>query len=311
MKRIFKLLPILFILIIGLCSCGEDSDAPEGMQLVRGGEGWGYNFYAPEEWTASSYGDFACAYVSSANRTSVTFGEATMPEYGKGGLDKDGACKYFEEHMARLSYYNRENVSVYGEKCNFGNEPNAYKFIFTYDYGTVSGKTIKYRSMQILVGRGDRLYIFQYNSQDTKPNHSTDEKTYYELYLEDANEVVTAFKFLNSPAPVNPTPATSNGQLVLVSDPKLCGFKLYAPSGSREIASSALVHRDLGNGASVSKTTEPVLIFRRKLKLVNKNQSAINPIPASQMVFRIWARVGADFGSRVWISGISTGFCVC
>lgn len=252
MKRIFKLLPILFILTIGLCSCGKDADAPDGMQLVRGGDAWGYNFYAPEEWTVSSYGDFACAYVSSANRTSVTFGEATMPDYGADGLDADEARKYFEEHMSNLPYYNRDSVSVYGEKCTFGNEPNAYKFIFSHNYNTVSGQEIKYRSMQILIGRADRLYIFQYNSQDAKPSYSPDGKTYYELYIEKANEVITQFRFLGSPAPTHSRPAASDGELVLVSDPKLCGFKLYAPSGSREIASSALVHRDLGGGASVS-----------------------------------------------------------
>ena len=49
-----------------------------------------------------------------------------------------------------------------------------------------------------------------------------------------------------------PEKAGSDGELVLVSDSSVSGFEFYAPSDSKEIISGALVHRDLGNGASVS-----------------------------------------------------------
>ncbi len=258
MKGLIKILSAgaLVFALLGLASCGKDKDAPDGMQLVRGGEEYGYNFYVPEEWVVASYGDIACAYVSAVNATSVSFAEAEMPPEG---MDDDGmsaadAKAYFVGHMDNLAYMKgvAERLSVDAEPCKFGNSPDAYKFVYTYDYTKEDGSVLHYRAMQILIPRGDRLYIFQYNSQNATPNYSTDGMTYYDIYLEKVNEVIASFRFLGTPPPIKNSTASSEGDFVLVSDKKLCGFNFYAPSGSSEIASSALVHRDLGGGSSVS-----------------------------------------------------------
>ncbi len=256
MKRFFKLICTVAITaaLFGLASCGKDNGVPEGMQLVRGGDEYGYNFYAPEEWVVSSYGEFASAYISATNTSSVSFGEADMPSYGKdeGGFCEDDARTYFSENMNNLDYMSSREITVNGEKCNFGNEQNAYKFVYTYDYGSEGGTVIHYRAMQILIARGERLYIFLYNSQNTVPAYSKDKTTYYDLYLEKVNELIREFKFLTSSGTKAPVQIGEPSELVLVSDKKICGFDFYAPSNSREIASSALVHRDLGGGSSIS-----------------------------------------------------------
>lgn len=253
MKRYLKIFAFFAITVaaLGLTSCG-DSDAPDGMQLARGGKEYGYNFYVPEEWSVSQYGDFACAYVSAVNGTSVTFGEARMPDAGTDGLTQDEAKEYFHGEMAKLGYMASAEFSVDGEKCSFGNEPNAYKFIYTYAYPREDGTVINYGAMQILVARGERLYIFQYNSQKSVPKYSDDEQTYYDIYLEEANEIVQAFEFTEDAPASLPVAAGSSGELVLVSNSKICGFDFYAPSDSKVMASSSLVQVDLGGGSSVA-----------------------------------------------------------
>jgi len=74
MKK-FCLIALIIISIFALASCKDTGDVPEGMQLVGGGEGKGYYFYAPEEWTVTSLGGIDAAYVSNVNTTSVTFTE--------------------------------------------------------------------------------------------------------------------------------------------------------------------------------------------------------------------------------------------
>ncbi len=254
MKKTFKLFLAIITaaFAIGLSSCG-DPDAPEGMQLAGGGDGLGYKFFVPEEWVVSSYGEFDCAYVSAVNNTSVAFGEASIPDYGKDGMDADEMRKYFNERMDNLDYMKSRKLMVDAEKCAFGNEQNAYKFVYTYDYPQ-NGGAIHYQAMQILIERGGRLYIFQYNSQNSVPQYSADGKTtHYEIYLEKVNEIITSFVFEKDPSVKAPDAvAGSTGEFVLVSDPKLCDFDFYAPKDSLPIASSSLVHRDLGGGATVS-----------------------------------------------------------
>ncbi len=256
MKGILKFLcaAVLTLTLFGLVSCGKEAGVPDGMQLVRGGEEYGYNFYAPEEWVVSSYGEFASAYISVTNNSSITFGEASMPDYGKddGGFDEADAVKYFNENMDNLDYMKSREITVNAEKCAFGNEQNAYKFIYTYSYENADGSKINYRAMQILAARADRLYIFLYNSQNTAPAYAEDGVTFYEIYLEKVNEVVSAFRFLDTPPVKAPITAGSSGELTLVSDRKICGFDFYAPADSLPVATSALVHRNLGGGSSVS-----------------------------------------------------------
>ncbi len=262
MKKLLTLATALLIsltCLFGLVSCDEGAGVPEGMQLVRGGDKYGYCFFAPEGWTVSSYGDFASAYLSTVTPVSVSFGEAEMPKEGKDGFTEEEIRAYFASRVKNIAFVSDSlKITTDGVKAPFGNETNAYKFDFTYEYPQKSG-AIPYRTLQYIIVRNDRLYIFQYTAQNTAPKYAEDGMTYFELYISheqndnvvNAYEAISSFVFLDK-AGEPPKAAGSQGELVLVSDPDLAGFELYAPKDSVEIASSALVQRDLGDGASVS-----------------------------------------------------------
>lgn len=259
MKRILKLFVLAAVgaLSFFAVSCGEDALAPEGMQVARGGEDEGYYFYVPDGWVVANYGDFASAYVSKANPTAVTFAEAEMPESGKDGFSADEAKAYFADSMKGLAYAEGMKISVNGEEAGFGNA-KGFKFDFTYDYPREDGGVIKYRSLQYLIARGERLYVFQYSSRDVAPDYSSDGKTYFDIYLEadentvNASDVIAQFKFLEKEPVTAPKTAGSSGELVLVSDKDTAGFNFYAPSDSVPVSTGALVQHDLGGGSSVA-----------------------------------------------------------
>ena len=53
MKKIIALITLLAS-VFSLVACADTTGLPEGMQLVRGGEEYGYYFYSPEEWTVAN-----------------------------------------------------------------------------------------------------------------------------------------------------------------------------------------------------------------------------------------------------------------
>ena len=96
MKRILAALMVLVTLlgVLAMTSCGKKDGIPKGMQLVRGGTEVGYNFYGPEEWIISNYGDISCTYVSISDTSSVTFAETEKPE--------GTIAEYFESEKAKF-----------------------------------------------------------------------------------------------------------------------------------------------------------------------------------------------------------------
>ena len=150
MKKITALL-LLISMIFLMLSCGKKSDIPDGMQLVQGGEKYGYYFYAPEEWTVSNYANIASAYASGVDTTSISYVELTMP--------KTTIQEYFEESLNEypvapiiLSDYSAKAVA-------FGNAETAIQYVFDHEY---SGH--KFRTMQIFVTYEGRFGIFTFNS---------------------------------------------------------------------------------------------------------------------------------------------------
>ena len=58
MKKITSIILILATLLsLALLTSCKKSDAPEGLQLVKGGADYAYSFYAPEEWVVANLGD--------------------------------------------------------------------------------------------------------------------------------------------------------------------------------------------------------------------------------------------------------------
>ena len=313
MKRFVKILLVAATAILSLCavSCGESLVAPDGMQLARGGEDEGYYFFVPDGWVVANYGDYASAYVSKANPTTVTFAEAVMPEYGKDGLTADEAKQYFSTSMANLGYTKNVNPSVNGEAAAFGNT-TGFKFDFTYDYPREDGGVINYRTLQYIIPRGERLYIFQYTSRAMVPEYSVDGMTYYDIYLEaadntvNASDVIAQFVFLDT-APTKTAPtAGDKGELVLVSDKATAGFALYAPADSVPVTSTALVHHDLGGGSSVA-VSELVLTTTAEHPDQYFEGIRVNMQKAFGEVKRINAPE-AENGNRIEINGANWGY---
>ena len=240
MKRITAILLALTLMISSLfclSSCGEaDDGAPDGMQLVYGGDTLGYYFYGPEEWVVANLGDIACTYASKIDTTSMTFVKSEMPA----GTIED----YFAGEAEKFPF---EITVVKNEVCNFGNGiANATKYVYTYTY-----KDISYTCMQIFVTNADEFYIFTFTANNAA---YSDTQTYYDFYLEKATEAIEAFKF------VEKTPGTETEPeyvrdadgYILVSDKDLAGFNFYVPDSYKVDYSSTLVSVSNSAGANIN-----------------------------------------------------------
>jgi hypothetical protein len=240
MKRILASLLILTMMafaLLSLTSCAENDGAPEGMTLVRGGEDVGYYFYGPEEWVVANLGDIACTYASKIDTSSMTFVESEKPE----GTVKE----YFESEKTKFPY--EISVSVDGESCTFGNADTlATKYVYTYTY-----KEISYTCMQIFVTNGGRFYIFTYTASNVT---YSEEKTYYQLYLDKIAKAIDAFKFTATVSTDEPSPEYERDAdgYILVSDKRLAGFEMYVPDSYKVDYSTALVSVTNANGASIT-----------------------------------------------------------
>ena len=273
MKKIVTLLTLVAILTtsaLALSGCSGSSDTPDGMQLIAGGESLGYYFYAPEEWTPSNVGEIKAAYVSRLDPTSVSFTEiksfAKMPE----GVDKSDYFfeNYFKDSLAEFP--DAPNVAnldgetiVFGKTGDEGEQDEsadkAKKYTYTYKYyDETANDYFTFGVMQILIQEGDRFYIFTYTGSMEK---KTSDKTYYEYYLGDADDVGKAQEVMNEFRFV-PITAEEDAKVyevdedgfILISDDDLAGFSLYVPPTFSEDFSSAMVSATHTDGSNISLT---------------------------------------------------------
>ncbi len=237
MKRIISIL-LVFITIISsllLTSCKKDDGTPDGMRLVMGDESLGYYFYGPEEWTVANVGNIACTYVSKIDNSSMTFVEAEKPA--------STVEEYFESEKGKFPY--EINVTVNGDDSLFGNA-SGKKYVYTYTY-----KEISYTCMQIFVEYSGRFFIFTYTANN---KDYTEDKTYYEFYLEKVSASIDAFKFTDkvSGTPTSPEYERDSDGYILVSDKTLAGFDMYVPDSYKVDYSSALVSVSHADGTNIT-----------------------------------------------------------
>lgn len=236
MKRIISLLTLL-ALALTLVSCGEKEELPDGMQLVRGGEEYGYYFYAPEEWTVSNLGDIAAAYASSVDSTSVSYAETSMP---------DSVSEYFTESLAEFSTPPTV-LNEGGTVTTFGNADDALEYIYEYEY---SGH--KFRTRQIFVSYGERFGIFTFTA--VLENISDPEKNQYDFYKDKLDSVIKNFKFTEKKGePVKPEYEAKDGYK-LVSDKSTARFSLFVPEDYEVEYSSGIVLAKAADGSNVTMT---------------------------------------------------------
>ncbi len=236
----FVLAMVTILSVLSLTSCKKGDGAPDGMQVLRAGSEYGYNIYAPEEWTVSNYGDIAAAYVSKLDSTSITFVKADAPE---GELDT-----YFDTEMAKFPF--DITVNKRNEPTTFGNASSSFKYTYSYTYGES-----EIGVMQIFVYNDADFYIFTYTSG---LKDKGDGVSYYESYLEKVESVINSFEFIAKSGEVSkPNYTTDERGYILASDKSVCGFEMYVPSAYKVDYSSGMVSvsRDDGTSINVSKAT--------------------------------------------------------
>lgn len=236
MKKFLSVILIL-TLALSLASCSGGSDAPEGMQLVDGGEALGYYFYGPEEWIVANLSGISATYASSVDTTSVTYTETDMPS---GTVDE-----YFEASLSEFVI--KPTVVLDGEATTFGNADSAVKYVYDITYSEHN-----FRVMQIFVTYGGRFGIFTYTALNEKA--VSDEKTQYDYYTEKVQGVIDNFKYVTKgDSEVLPEEYEKDSDgYILVSDKHLCGFNLYVPDSFDVNYSSGVVNASASDGSNVS-----------------------------------------------------------
>ena len=260
MKKTIALMLALIITTLSLTGCGESSDAPAGMQLVRGSDTLGYYLYAPTGWLNSSQGNIAATYVSTIDTTSVTLVEADMP---KGSIEE-----YFEAAKGDFTF----PITITKANADFklGNAEESKQFIFEYEY---SG--YKFRTMQVFARFGDSFYIFSFTSQ---LGERRDGESYYDYHLKtDLPSITSNIKFVKKSGEVEKPQYTEKDGYVLVSDRKLSGFNLYVTKDYSVDFSDGIVSvsREDGSNITLTKATETGLGIESYWKSRKKELEAI------------------------------------
>ena len=264
MKKILLVLTLFIMTALTLTACQVNDGTPEGMQTVYGSDIDGYYFYGPEEWVVANVGDIKCTYVSTVDYTSATFVKSNLPSVSIPELSEEARVKeYFLNSIERLNSEPFSNFSlsdVNGESCDFGNADSAYKFVYSYTYGEKP-----YKTMQILLFKGEDFYIFTYNS--SAQEYSQEEGSYYQFYLKNKIQpIIENFKFVNKSGAaeeVKQYDKDENGNII-VSDKSKADFTLtvseeYTPDYSEGMVS--VTHKD-GANITVSKLIDSTISIK-------------------------------------------------
>jgi hypothetical protein len=267
MKKIGSMMlsvAILAITVLSLFSCTGGGDAPEGMQLVAGGERLGYYFYAPDEWTVSNIGRIKSAYVSRVDTTSVSFTEVAPKDFlpdGKESADEYFFNSYFADSLKEFKGEPKV-ANPDGENIIFGKEgesaDKAKKYTYTYEYfDYTANKTFNIGFMQILLRKGESYYIFTYSASMETRNGA--DRSYYDFYLGSGDgkskidKVINNFRFVTRvEGEDKKEPTVDADGYILISDAALSGFKLYAPSDFTSDYSSAIVSATHSDGSNIN-----------------------------------------------------------
>ena len=254
MKRFGALIlsfAVIICSLLTLSSCSNESDIPEGMQLVYGDDSTGYRFYAPEEWTVSNLKDVKSAYISRLDITSVSFAEVNPLPSGV-GIDAEEYffSSYFNDSLAEFPEAMKLEVTVNGEETVFGKEgekaDKAVKYVYNYEYSEH-----KFSFMQILMTKGERFFIFTYCALLEEKSEGV---TYYDYYLEEkVLGIIDAFRFTEVLENSEKTEYEKDSDgFSLISDPALAGFSLYVPEGFECDYSSATVSATHVDGSNIN-----------------------------------------------------------
>ena len=260
MKKILAVL-IIALSIFALASCG-DTDVPDGMQLVGGGEDKGYYFYAPEEFTVASLADVDAVYISAVNTTSITFTQISEEEISFPATDEVTIVNdkltaeenyflysYFEagksDFPSDMKLLSGPTEDIFGAGDERADAATVYSYTYTY-------ADVLYGFTQYFAVHNGSYYILTYSAIYEVIDGF--EQSRYDEYREKLNLVVENFRFVDKTGEDKPQPSYSANEYRLVTDPKLSGFEFYAPGDFSVDYSSSIVSVTAPDGSNVSLT---------------------------------------------------------
>ena len=245
-----------------LCSCGDENDVPEGMQLVSGGEDEGYLFFAPEEWTVGKkMNGVSYVYISRVDTTSVSFFEVDPSTFNKPDPAKSNKAFFLEDYFeATKSEF--PDSTRFGEKngtaCLLGSgdtkAQNAVKYTYSYLVKTAySEEEQRVAFMQIFAAHNDRYYILTYAAS---LEEKSEDVTVYDHYLEKLQTIIDNFRFTGAQKKEEekPTYEHDGDGDILASDKDVAGFTLYVPGDFEVDYSSAIVSATASDGSNITMT---------------------------------------------------------
>jgi hypothetical protein len=253
MKKLLCLL-LIAVSLLAFTGCGDKSGIPEGMQLVGGGDGAGYHFFAPEEWIAENLGEIDIVYVSRVDTTSVSFTEIDPQAFVKPDPAKSDTEFFLNDYFnsVKSEFPSDTKFTTYGAATILGTRETkadgAVKYVYTYSY---NGH--RFGFIQILAHNAGRYYILTYSASLDKPKSGDTSK--YDYHMQSFQKIVDNFRFSDKvtkkPEPTYSKDADGD---ILATDKKLAGFSLYLPEEFKVDYSSAIVSATHSDGSNVTMT---------------------------------------------------------
>ena len=188
-----------------LTSCGEESDVPEGMQLVEN-EFVNYEFYVPTDWTPDTSID---GFLSAKANDNTNVSVQTMTWSNQySSLDV-----YFREDYFKKLESTFKDITLLEEECSIENQTvgvqknPAGKYVYT-----VGSDDATYKIVQYFSYNAGYLYIITYTGKisdkvkvkekveeegEEKVKEKVEEKTveYFEDHLEELSSIIDNFVF--------------------------------------------------------------------------------------------------------------------
>ncbi|MBQ8419888.1 MAG: hypothetical protein IJY37_06015 [Clostridia bacterium] len=174
-----------------LTSCGEESEIPDGMQLVDN-EFVNYTFYVPDDWTPDTTID---GFLSAKANDNTNVSVQTMTwsnQYGSRELDK-----YFREDYFKKLESTFKDIMLLEEECSIENQTvgvqknSAVKYVYT-----VGSDDATYKIVQYFSYNAGYLYIITYTGKiSDKVNGEEKAVEYFEDHLEELSSIIDNFVF--------------------------------------------------------------------------------------------------------------------
>ena len=174
MKKLISLIIMLSLVLCALTSCGDDTDAPDGMKLASG-DAVSYSLFIPDDWKIDVQTGYTAAHVSDEDKTNVCVTSYEL-EHTNSTVDE-----WWEINKADLAVACTEYKEIKVGVDTVLDGVNAKEYVYSAKIGSA-----QYTYHQVAaVTDGGVVYIITYTATPDK----------YESHLETFNKITSEFKF--------------------------------------------------------------------------------------------------------------------